>query len=165
MARSTKAAAPTATSTLVRRPAVRCRYCRSAPISVPSTKATARLSSVSKKSAVWKVVRNFIAAAPGSGDLLQFQQARVTLFVGKSEQRALRIPGQRRDRRPLVAADQDFRAVIEADHQHGAVAVAGRHDVLLRMTGHHGDARLQRRQHCGLLAHRAVLAGEGPDND
>src|SRR3954464_15188349 len=58
MARSTNAAAPTATRTLVRRPAVRWRYCRSAPISVPSTKAVNKLSSVSAKSAIWNVVRN-----------------------------------------------------------------------------------------------------------
>jgi hypothetical protein len=58
IARSTKAAAPTATSTWVRRPAVRSRYCRSAPISVPSTKAVARLSNVSRKSKVWNVASN-----------------------------------------------------------------------------------------------------------
>src|SRR5271155_3494901 len=47
---STKVAAPTATSTWVRKPPPRCRYCRSAPIKVPRTKAPARLTSESKKS-------------------------------------------------------------------------------------------------------------------
>src|SRR5262249_16756498 len=154
MARSTKAAAPTATSTLVRSPAVRWRYCRSAPISVASTKATARLTSVSRKSAVWKVERNFIARPWRMQRVLQFQQPAVTLFVGKSQQRALGVPAERGHRRTLVAADQDFGAVVETDHQHGAVAVAGGHDVLLRMAGNGGHARLQRRQHRGLLAHR-----------
>lgn len=48
MPRSTKAAAPTATSTLVRSPAVRWRYWRSAPIRVPSTNAATRLTTVSR---------------------------------------------------------------------------------------------------------------------
>src|SRR5690349_18340283 len=121
MARSTKAAAPTATSTLVRRPAVRWRYCRSAPMIVPNTKAVPRLTSVSKKSAVWKVVRNFIAC-PGkhdlesghrsseeicccTGGLLQFQQAAVTLFVSKGEPRALGVPGEGRNGRTVVATN------------------------------------------------------------
>src|ERR1700758_1031154 len=47
---STKVAAPTATSTWVRKPPPRCRYWRSAPISVPSTKAANRLTSESRKS-------------------------------------------------------------------------------------------------------------------
>ena len=38
---SENAAAPSATSTLVRSPAERCRHCRSSPIAVPSTKAVA----------------------------------------------------------------------------------------------------------------------------
>ncbi len=39
--RSENAAAPTATSTFVRRPADRCRHCRSRPMRVPNTKDTA----------------------------------------------------------------------------------------------------------------------------
>ncbi|MNW03672.1 hypothetical protein D3C71_1996420 [compost metagenome] len=46
LALSTKIAAPTATSTLVRSPAVRWRYWRSSPIKVPNTKAVTRLSKV-----------------------------------------------------------------------------------------------------------------------
>jgi len=42
MPKSTNAAAPTATSAFVRKPADRCRYWRSAPISVPKAKAAAR---------------------------------------------------------------------------------------------------------------------------
>src|ERR1700730_17600284 len=44
MPRSTNPAAPVATSTLVRSPAVRWRYCRSAPISIPQTNAMPRLA-------------------------------------------------------------------------------------------------------------------------
>ena len=95
---------------------------------------------------------------------MKFQHAGVAVFGAESQQRALGVPGQRRDRRAAVAAHQDFRAVLEPDDQHGAVAVARGHDVLLRMTGDRGDARLQRRQHRRLLAHRAVLAGERPDD-
>src|SRR5438067_8477050 len=113
MARSTKAAAPTATSTLVRSPTVRWRYCRSAPISVPSTNAVARLTSVSMKSAVWNVAKNFIAPHPALGDLLQFQQACVTIFGGEGEQRPLGVPGQRRGRRTGIFVHQDFRAVFQ----------------------------------------------------
>jgi len=46
---SVKAAAPMATSTLVLSPAVRWRYCRSSPISVPSAKATASRMKLSAK--------------------------------------------------------------------------------------------------------------------
>ena len=47
LAMSTKIAAPTATSTLVRNPAVRWRYWRSKPIKPPRIKAALRLTSVS----------------------------------------------------------------------------------------------------------------------
>src|SRR5205085_5765835 len=95
-------------------------------------------------------------------DRLKLQHPGVTVFGAEDQQRALRVPGQRRDRLAAVAAHQNFRAVLEPYDQHGAVAIASGHDVLLRMTGYHGDARLQRRQHRRLLAHRTVLAVERP---
>lgn len=64
MPRSVKAAAPTATSTLVRRPAVRCRYWRSAPIMVPSTKAQTRLKTELRNSPAWKAWMIAIASVP-----------------------------------------------------------------------------------------------------
>src|SRR3954470_19734186 len=166
MARSTKAAAPTATSTLVRRPAVRWRYCRSAPISVPSTKAVVRLISVSRKSASWKVVKNRMVTLYGQNhDRSKFEKATIPIFVGERQQRALGVPRNRSDRRRAVAADENFRAILQTHHQHGAVAVAGGEDVVLRVASDDRDAGLERREHRGLLAHRAVLAGERPYDD
>ena len=78
--------------------------------------------------------------------------------------RALGVPGERRDRLAAIPAHQNFRAVLEPHHQHRAVAIARGHDGLLRMAGDHGDARLQRRQHRRLLAHRTVLAVERPED-
>src|SRR5580698_6012088 len=52
MPMSTKVAAPTATSTWVRRPPPRWRYWRSAPIRVPRMNAAARLTSESRKSPI-----------------------------------------------------------------------------------------------------------------
>ena len=72
------------------------------------------------------------------------------------------MPAPRPARR--LAAHQDFGAVVDPHHQDGAVAVAGGKNVLLRVAGDLGDARLQRRQHRRLLAHRAVLAGERPQD-
>src|SRR5258708_1810852 len=93
---------------------------------------------------------------------LKLQHAGVAILGGKHQQRAFGVPGQCRDRRGAVAAYQDFGAVRQPHHQDGAVAVAGGEDVLLRMTGHRGGARLQPRQHRWLLAHRTATAAERP---
>src|SRR5262249_7447280 len=61
---STKVADPTATSTLVRSPPERCRYWRSAPISVPSTNAPSRLISESKNSGHEKALSALMEAPP-----------------------------------------------------------------------------------------------------
>src|SRR5665213_1442760 len=67
--RWTKAAAPTETSTMVRRPALRCLTCRSNPIRPPRTKAVARQTRVFRKAAGSKPMAGEIIAGPSSSEL------------------------------------------------------------------------------------------------
>src|SRR5271154_2754731 len=85
MPSETNAAAPTATSTLVRRPALRCRHCRSAPISVASTKATTTPTERSSKWARLKLAMDD-TRCPLDGSPRPFCRAREIWLDGNKPQ-------------------------------------------------------------------------------
>ena len=60
---------------------------------------------------------------------------------------------------------QNLGAVLDARQHHHAVLEAGRDDLLRRMARDRDDALVVRQHHARLLAHRAVLAGERPEDE
>ncbi len=147
---------------------VRCRYCCSARRSgCPSTNAVVRLTSVSRKSVTWKVVRNRMSPIHGQRRRirLKLQQAGVAILGPRTpaacpwHSSPVRKPARRCCGAPGVRAPSS-----QPHHQDGAVAVAGGQDVAA------WDGRpLRRRRACsgasiaGSLPIGPSSAGERPD--
>ena len=64
----------------------------------------------------------------------------------------------------LAQATQPLQSSPPEDQNKPAESKPGGEDILLRMTGDRRNARLQGREHRGLLAHRTVLARERPQD-
>src|SRR5664279_2075076 len=96
--------------------------------------------------------------------MLEWHQSGIAIFGCESEQRALRIPGQRCNGFAGISAHKNFRAIFDTNHQYRAVAVTGGKNIFLRMTGNDSRFRLQGSEHHRLLAHRAVLTAERPQD-
>ncbi len=75
------------------------------------------------------------------------------------------VPSQRADRAGAAAPKHRVLSVVDPHGEDHAVLVADRHDILDGMAGDLRDQRLPHRaQFLRRLAHRAVLAGERPDD-
>src|ERR1700679_1973962 len=111
--RCTNAAAPTATSTMVRRPALRWRYCRSSPIKAPKTNATPSATSAFRN---WPVSKR-------SNGLMRASDRRTPPGPWRG---ALELAGEADHQRVLRLAADELHPDRQAAAAHGQRHAGGR---------------------------------------